>query len=319
MLKRIIDYIDSKIIYTLLFMLIVFICMAILYATEWFEWETELVNYLINGKDNSKYATLTAIGAVIVGLVAIITLILSTKRFNQTQEQIRKTEEQHKETLEKTQKQITLAEENNLNTTFKDAIILLGNENVSVRIGGVYTLIDIARKNQKTHAERINSILCKYIVEETNKPNNIRQSKELIRLILIKNSDTFKEYTKDLSHVVIKDIDFIEVNLTNYKFFNSILDNCKFSKDTLTKCNFFQAKLTRVRFDSSNLDKCMFDGTTLTNCNFNNSKLGIILVDEHKKEEIEKMFELDKAIYESKYIFYNYEEYQKQKYLNNDK
>lgn len=97
--------------------------------------------------------TVQTIIALVGGYFVYRTLKLGYEKYNQTQ------------------KQISLTEDNNLNTTFKDAVTLLGNDNVSVRMGGVHTLIDIAKKTSNTnnsYAEKVNNILCQHIVDRSN-------------------------------------------------------------------------------------------------------------------------------------------------------
>jgi uncharacterized membrane protein YidH (DUF202 family) len=120
---------------TTIFFLAVFIIITILYAFNT-PYLTGGINWLIHGdiklsqeNNSNKSRTLTFLGAIMAGLIAILTLNLSFKRYNQTERQIKKTEDQHKANLKATK-------DSNLNTSFKDAVMLLGNPDVSVRMGG---------------------------------------------------------------------------------------------------------------------------------------------------------------------------------------
>ncbi|MDR2008624.1 MAG: hypothetical protein LBQ34_06610 [Alphaproteobacteria bacterium] len=113
---------------------------------------TDLVNYLIMGRTEespSKPMTLTFLGATVVGNTALLTLVVNFKRTGQSQ------------------RQIEMAEEGAISATFKDAITLLGNENTSVRMGGVYTLIDMISRCPN-YREKIHNIICQHIVYRSN-------------------------------------------------------------------------------------------------------------------------------------------------------
>ncbi|MDR0484735.1 MAG: hypothetical protein LBH40_05615, partial [Alphaproteobacteria bacterium] len=97
-------------------------------------------------KDKSD--NLKILGLIIGGLLAIMAVILTTIRNDMTEE-----------------------------VNIKDAVTLLDNSNNIPRMGGVYALVEIATKN-KHYAERINNILCKYIVTETKKEVEKTKNKE---------------------------------------------------------------------------------------------------------------------------------------------
>jgi hypothetical protein len=196
----------------------------------------------------SKYATN-------IGIVGgIIILYLSFKRFNQTE------------------KQINLTEDNNLNTTFKDAVTLLGSDNVSVRMGGVHTLIDIAKKNPNKYSKRINDILCNYIVEQTNKvPYNKRNIQGLIDLVIIENSETFKDFPKNLSRATFKEIFFRPFPLGTKEKIN--IYDISFSDSTFDYCIFLNLKLNNILFDKSKIKKLQFSSVNLDFCNFRNIEI----------------------------------------------
>jgi len=112
----------------------------------------DLVNYLILGstaENSNKPMTLTFLGAIIVGNTAILTLTVNFKRAAQVQ------------------RQIELTEEAAISSTFKDAITLLGSENTSVRMGGIYTLVDMIKRCPE-YREKIHNILCQHIVYRSN-------------------------------------------------------------------------------------------------------------------------------------------------------
>ncbi|MFV0321092.1 MAG: pentapeptide repeat-containing protein [Alphaproteobacteria bacterium] len=72
-----------------------------------------------------------------------------------------------------TDKQIALTEAGQLNERFKDAVTLLGNENRSVRIGGLYTLLEISKsESQKKNPEyprMVVEIICGFIRSQSQK------------------------------------------------------------------------------------------------------------------------------------------------------
>lgn len=206
----------------------------------------------------SKYATN-------IGIVGgLFILYLSFKRFNQTE------------------KQISLTEDNNLNKTFKDAVTLLGEDNVSVRMGGVYTLIDIAKKNPTKYSKRINDILCNYIVEQTNKePYNTRHIQKLVDLILVDNNETFKKELKDLSGAKFIGIFFnknmqVAYSLNHIMFIDTIFEKCAFWNISFNDVAFIKSHLKSTNFsntciiEKSKFHENIFEKTFLYNHNYNN-------------------------------------------------
>ncbi len=214
-----------------------FIIITFGYTTEY--WGINFVNNLIHGKstssdlkitffskniffDNliftpipSKSSTLSFLLTLIAGTGGLLLLVLNFKKYNQTQ------------------KQISLTEDNNLNTTFKDAVTLLGNDNVSVSMGGVYTLIDIAKKNPTKYSKRISAILCQHIVDRSNieysnylKENGV--SKEDAKIFedinFIKNLEICKNYTKN-NNILLKELhklNYLSYEKENFKRVNDL-------------------------------------------------------------------------------------------------
>jgi hypothetical protein len=235
------------------------------------------VNYAINGENNkysevkiilsngsilgnillpnalSKSSILSFLVTLFGGIVGLFLLYLSFKRFNQTQEQI------------------NLTEDNNLNTTFKDAITLLGSESTLASMSGVYTLIDIAINKPDKYAKRINDILCNYIVEETNKEHyNTRHIQKLVDLVLIENSSTFNDYKKDLSNSKFINIKFKnneKVVINKVIFQNNLLKKCKFENIKFETCWFIVCDFLLDKHCSPSFIKCQ-----LNNCTFVNNK-----------------------------------------------
>ena len=271
------DKVKKLLLPFLIIILIISIIMTLLYASEIYSWINNYIDYTIHGKiyfsklekitfnnlnlefinlnelvyERNKSSTLKFLGAFIAGIIALITIVLSFKRFNQTQDQINK------------------SEENNLNTTFKDAVTLLGNDNVSVRMGGVYTLIDIAKKTVNTnnsYVERISDILCNYIVDQTNIKSseyNKRHIRELVDLVIIKNNKTFKNQLKDLSNATFIDIKFgnkERIYIYNIRFAHSQFIDCSFISLSLINCKFIDCRIGRksLSFKSCYFNNCYF-------------------------------------------------------------
>ncbi|MDR2008482.1 MAG: pentapeptide repeat-containing protein [Alphaproteobacteria bacterium] len=152
-------------------------------------------------------------------------------------------------------------------------------------------MIDIA-KNEYNYKERINNILCHYIVSETKKEkydSNVIQ--RLIDLILIEVAETFRECNKNLNEIILKDIKFWDVELNNLQFKHGLFQNCNFHKVSFKKCKFNQAILDNCRIwinNSNNLtlifDKVKFkfftiivedsiDELSFINCKLENSDI----------------------------------------------
>ncbi len=144
-LKQIKKKIKSFYIIILLLFLFFICCFTYLLYDGYLQ--SEDLNLLIFIKNNHQIVQI--IIALIGRAFVFLTLKLGFDKYNQIQEQIKINQQSELRRFRQTQKQINLTEENNINTTFKDAIILLSNKNITVSMGGVYTLMDIAKKNPK--------------------------------------------------------------------------------------------------------------------------------------------------------------------------
>ncbi len=100
-------------------------------------------------------------GSIITFILAITAMVLTLWRIRQTE------------------RRLTQNEEARLDTRFKDAVMLLGNEDPSVRIGGLYSLFEIAKSESKHMRENSNyhssypkiivEIICGFIRNQSQK------------------------------------------------------------------------------------------------------------------------------------------------------
>jgi hypothetical protein len=93
----------------------------------------DLNSYLIRYKD-FQFGFLTVMG----GVIGVLTLLLGLKRFEQTQTEHR-------------------------NIRFKDAIELLGNDKMDVRLGAIYSLEQLMKEKPDDFAVRVVNILAAYV------------------------------------------------------------------------------------------------------------------------------------------------------------
>ncbi|MDI9355621.1 MAG: hypothetical protein QM536_01160, partial [Chitinophagaceae bacterium] len=81
-------------------------------------------------------------------------------------------------------KNIELQTRNSIDQRFKDAIQLLGNENMGSRLGGIYALNNIAQSTRDpdseyaNYSESIFKILCSYIRDKTQDSNYQKKYKD---------------------------------------------------------------------------------------------------------------------------------------------
>lgn len=175
-------------------------------------------------------------------------------------------------------------EQNQINR-FNQAIEQLGHNKASVRIGGIYTLHNIAR-DSLSHSERENicNILCSYVRDrskfdldigemERSYEKEINQPLESVRSadvdiqavfdLLFKNHDyrIYKDFSKDL-HGICAD----GLNLSQAKMDNAFMAGCSFIETgfvnvSLYKCIFFKSHFLRSPIIFSDSQQVDFKGS----------------------------------------------------------
>ncbi|MDR2007897.1 MAG: hypothetical protein LBQ34_02870 [Alphaproteobacteria bacterium] len=288
-----------------IFIFIIYLTESLLYSIfdieEWIFFGNIRHQFFNSDDENykGKYPLLYCLAAVMAGLIAIITITLSFKRYRQT-------------------------EKHNLEIFFKETISLLGNNSSATRMGAVHTLIDIAEKDHVNYAKRINTILCQHIVDRSNEEyykylnsNNVNKNdiRILERVLLLRkfclleedkiaqDSNLIKEYNRyknvikylesfyssnevqDLINLVFNcclfenmdsningaklfNIKLIANNLKMVRFEYCFFDNIVIKSEDIDDISFKQTSISRMTIDGKNLNKIEFNESIIKNTHF---------------------------------------------------
>lgn len=225
-------------------------------------------------------------------------------------------------------RQNNIAEKGQINTRFKDAATLLGSENVSSILSGVYALHQIASESsvgdeiQKGYVRIIHDILCAYVRENTetivkeddgrewrvnSKPTIVIQT--IIKVLFKNNEFIYSDLMTDLSNCIFEDTDFdnayiANVDFSKTKFIRSTANNCSF-----VACYLENTFIDEVNFSGSSFDKVVFDNSHIKNSSLAESKLSecdfwdvILYKTTFEKAKMEKI-DFKNAIFEEDVIF----------------
>jgi uncharacterized protein YjbI with pentapeptide repeats len=125
----------------------------------------------------------TAILAVLAGVIALGTLYLSYKNHRVSQEQLRETQkqfnlaqEQFKHTQEKDREQAELTREGQVTERYVEAIKLLSSENLTQRLGGIYSLQRIMSDSEKDKGT-VTEVLAAFI-RQTSEAQKVGKGRE---------------------------------------------------------------------------------------------------------------------------------------------
>ena len=122
----------------------------------------------VDGAD-AKQETIRSLGFAVAGLIALLTAVVGYKRVR-AQEGIaaaqQRTADAQLETATAQQRTAAAQDAGNVQTIFNEAIINLGHSSPSVRLGGVYSLYELAGKEPEL-AKNIHEILCAHVRETT--------------------------------------------------------------------------------------------------------------------------------------------------------
>lgn len=192
-------------------------------------------------------------------------------------------------------RQNNIAEKSQINTRFKDAATLLGSDNVSTTLSGVYALhqiaVDVYARNdtENGYVRIIQDILCVFIRENTETIRN-EQGKDwrinkkpaivietILKVLFSKNSDIYRNLISDLSYCVFENIYFENAHFVGVDFSKTKFIKSKFSKSTFNSCYFDETFIDDVDFSSCTFEKTVFDNSFIRKTDF--SKTSFIQTD----------------------------------------
>lgn len=189
-------------------------------------------------------------------------------------------------------RQNNIAEKAQINTRFKDAATLLGSENVSSILSGIYALhqiameVSVGNKRQEGYISVIHDILCAYIRENTDNVRNEENGKmwrvnkrpaiviQTILKVLFKNEKfIYSNLITDLSDCVFEYIDLDNAHLSGVDFSRTKFIKSSFKETTFFSCYFEETFIDGVDFSKSSFEKVIFDFSQIKNTIFANSKM----------------------------------------------
>ncbi len=189
-------------------------------------------------------------------------------------------------------RQNNINEKGQINTRFKDAATLLGSENVSSILSGVYALHQIAietsvgNERQRGYVSIIHDILCAYIRENTDTIRNEENGKawrinkkpaiviQTIMKVLFKNNGfIYSDLITDLSNCVFEHLDLDDAYITNVDFSRTKFIKSNIKHATFVSCYFEETFIDESNFDESSFYKAVFDFSHIRDTSFKQTKI----------------------------------------------
>lgn len=185
-----------------------------------------------------------------------------------------------------------IAERGQLNTRFKDAATLLGGEQVSTILSGVYALHQIAEEAygedqyQQGYISVIHEILCAYIRENTSTIENKEKGKmwrinekptivvQTIMKVLFNNERAiYKNLVTDLSDCVFEDINLDDARIIGVDFSRTKFIRSSFKNVRVESCYLEEVFVDDVDFSNSYFKNVIFDHSFIRNTKFTEAKI----------------------------------------------
>ena len=240
-----------------------------------FSWLNDLLG------TKTKKETIQFIGIGIAGLIGLFNVLAILKRVK-AQEKIADAQLKNNEN----QQQIIKAQhDSNEQKAFNDAIINLGSDKESVRLGGIYNLYKMAI-NKPAEAKNISEILCAHARSTTQKkdyrkkyskkPSNEIQS--LLNILSRKKENPFKEIRLDLScsylcGIYLPKAQFQEANLHKSQFQGAYLYKAQFQKAILNQSYLQKANLECAQLQETSLVQSQLQDAYLLKCQLQGAHL----------------------------------------------
>lgn len=207
-----------------------------------------------NPKANGDFLTICF--SVIGGGAVIYGLYLNNKRIK---EQTRQNDI--------AMKQADIAANNNNDKRFGDAVGYLGSDNTSIVLGGIHTLHQLAKEDER-YVPIVANMYTGYLKDKSESLYLVTKHPVVIRTIiniLFSKSSVFKDEFIDLSNTTLKNMQF-NVPVINCSFNKTDLFNCTFNFG-ISSCTFLLSRVVKCKF-KKDLIKCKFKGE-LNKCKFN--------------------------------------------------
>lgn len=174
---------------------------------------------------------------------------------------------------------LELANAKQITERFSKAVEQLGNESITVRLGGIYSLERIAEESSEKYHWTIMEILTAFVRETSNDdrepdvkiPQDIQAALTVIGRRNTKND--LENERINLSGANLNGANLSEAKLDKANFDYAKLYRAKFSKAHLTKATFLYNNLTDAIFSNADLIKATFVCSDLTKAQFASANL----------------------------------------------
>jgi hypothetical protein len=154
-----------------------------------------------------------------------------------------------------TWKTIRVTQEGQITDRFNKAIDHLGQENMSVRLGGIYALARIASDSERD-APTVTQVLAAFVREATAASSLATPAPDVKSILEILGSDEWaKGATKNLSGCKLRGLELINANLQNW-----ILKDADLSEANLPGCRLDGATLVGTDLRHAYLRGCRLPG-----------------------------------------------------------
>lgn len=198
---------------------------------------------------------------------------------------------------------------------FKTAVDHLGHESPSVRLGGAYELVHLARDNQDFRGTAL-KILCAHIREKTQRQEYKKEYKDapseeiqtLLSLLFREQSEIFKKSPADLhgsylngayiGHARLGNVDFTKAYLQKADLENSDMRGSCFIMAKLQEAHLYHADMKGSILVLANLEKASFSRSqlqgatlgfaTLSEAQFNGAQLQGVTNEGEPSEGVDK-------------------------------
>lgn len=164
-----------------------------------------------------------------------------------------------------------LVEKGNIADRFKNAIIMLGDNSSSTRLGGIYALNNIASDSSE-YREQIFNILVEYVSDKTKdltpwedipKPDRFlaqpsNEINTIMNLLFSKDNSLYKNLK-----TTIENAKFYGAKFNNYNFSRCTFKNVEFQNSEFKHTWFIECNISNTDFTLSEFDNTYFSGSKI--------------------------------------------------------
>ena len=215
--------------------------LAIGFGLSWYFWED------LRGEDDSLSTTINNLSLVVGGIVAI-ELAVWRSIVGERQTTV-------------AQRQVETAQSGLLNERFQKGAEMLGSEDLSVRLGGIYALQHLAAEHPKQYHVQVMKLLCAFVRHPTKDKGgdaNLNEEEQsprpdvsAVAEIICKRDDSHLLLERNLEFMLdLRGADLRHLNLSNADLSGANLREAKLSNAFLKMANLSNAQLAGASFSN---------------------------------------------------------------------